>query len=45
VEISHDAIGASRNPVRQPLNWPLLVSLLACLLFWGAAVFGIVAAA
>jgi len=43
VEISHDAVGATHDAIRQSLNWPLLVSLLACLLFWGVLVFGIVA--
>ena len=43
MEISHAAVGAIRDPTRQQLNWPLLVSLLVCLLFWGAVVFGIVA--
>jgi hypothetical protein len=43
MEISHGAIGATHDPRRQPLNWALLVSLLACLLFWGTVVFGIVA--
>ena len=43
MEISHDAVGATHDAVRLPLNWPLLVGLLACLLCWGVAVFGIVA--
>jgi hypothetical protein len=43
VEISRNAFGATHDAVRQPLSWPLLVSLLACLLFWAAVVFGIVA--
>jgi hypothetical protein len=45
MEISHGAVGATHDEVRQPLNWPLLVSLLACMLFWGAVVVGIVAVA
>jgi hypothetical protein len=43
MEISQNAVGATHDRIRQPLNWPLIVSLLACLLFWGLVVFGIVA--
>ena len=43
VEISHDAVGATHHEIRQPLNWPLLGSVLACLCFWAAVIFGIVA--
>jgi hypothetical protein len=41
MEISHDAVGTTHDAVRRPLNWPLLVSLLTCLLFWAVIVFGI----
>ena len=34
---------AIHDPMRQPVNWVLLVGLLGCLFFWGAVVFGIVA--
>ena len=40
---THVAVGATRDAVHEPLNWPLMVTLLACLLFWGVVVFGIVA--
>lgn len=36
--------GAVHDPMGQPVNWVLLVGLLGCLSFWGAVVFGIVAA-
>jgi len=45
VETSHDALITTHDEVRWQWNWPLLVSLLACLLFWGAVAFGIVAVA
>ena len=44
MEISHTAVGATHDSVRQPVNWGLLVSLLGCLASWGTVVFGIVAA-
>ena len=40
---THVAVGATRDAVHQTLNWPLIVCLLACLLFWGVVVVGIVA--
>ena len=43
MEISHVAVGMTRDAVHQPLNWLLIVLLLACLLFWGVVVFGSVA--
>jgi hypothetical protein len=36
--------GALHDPIGQPVNWVLLVGFLGCLSFWGAVVFGIVAA-
>jgi hypothetical protein len=36
--------GAIHDPLRQPVNWVLLVGLLGCLSFWGAVVLGVVAA-
>jgi hypothetical protein len=36
--------GAIQGRIGRPVNWVLLVGFLGCLSFWGAVVFGIVAA-
>ena len=43
MEISYTAVGATRDSIRQPVNWGLLVSLLGCVVFWSAVVSSIVA--
>lgn len=43
MEMLHVAVGVTRDAVHQPLNWPLIVLVLACLFFWGVIAFGIVA--
>jgi hypothetical protein len=35
---------SDRRSRYEPMTWVLLVALLGCLSFWGAVVFGIVAA-
>ena len=42
METSHDEVGATHTATREPLNWPLLVILVACLLFWAAVIVVIV---
>jgi hypothetical protein len=44
MEFSDAVIGAIHDPIRETVNWGLLVCVVGCLCVWGAVVFGIVAA-
>jgi hypothetical protein len=44
MKISPTAVGAADDRNRERVNWELVVVLLGCLAFWGAVVFGLVAA-
>jgi hypothetical protein len=36
--------GAADDPIREPVNWGMVIALLGCLAFWGAVVLGLVVA-
>jgi hypothetical protein len=44
MESPYTAARATGDSIREPVNWGLIIALLGCLAFWGAVVFGLVAA-